>query len=111
MISQKTLLDDYPQDRVRTHYGYAEEHDTKPRMEKEPLQQLIERRSGQKARILQLLKEMDRVPVDMLKGQYNARINELNKDLAVQRISMQIVSEYDPETQQYYKRLELVNNE
>jgi len=97
MKSQTTLL------------GFAEQHDTKPIMEKEPLQQLIERRAGQKAKILQLLKEMDRVPVNMLKGQYNARINELNKDLAVQRISMQIVSEYDAETRQHYKRLKYIN--
>jgi len=65
--------------------------------------------NGQKARILQLLKDYDRVPTDMLKGQYNARINELNKDLAVQPRSMQIISEYDSETQQHYKRLVYVH--
>lgn len=94
--AQRTLLDTFIQ---------------QPFEEKESFDQLQERFKGQKAKILDLLQQMDRVPVYMLRGQYNARINELNKELSACNPPMQITSEYDPEEGEYFKRLEVLQIE
>jgi hypothetical protein len=107
---QKTLLDDYPHDLVRGNHTPA--YNTQDYGDiKEPFEKKHEKQLSQKDLMLNLLLEMDRVPVRMLlniSAQYNARINELNKDLIKQDPPQEIVSFYDPEEKQHYKRLEVI---
>lgn len=77
--------------------------------EKETLEDFRARQRGQKEKIMYLLTNYDRVPVSWLGGQYNARINELNKELSA--AGYIIESEYDSEEKEYFKRLRRVENE
>ena len=84
-----------------------EEHNKSTVCDSEPFKRLQDRTRGQKAIILEMLKHNDRVSVGALSnvaGQYNARVNELNKELS--KLNLIIESHYDFEEGIWYKRME-----
>ena len=82
----------------KTLFDFKKEYVIKPDFfipqDKKPVEEVIKRRKNQKEQIMELLAEYDSIPVFILvkKGiyQYNARINELNKELA--GVNKEIVS-------------------
>ena len=110
MTEQLTLLDTFPQNEIRG--DYTPSFNTHPLGLSEPVPQKLERQKSQKERILEELQGSDLVSVNLLKemaAQYNARINELNKELALQDPPEHIVTVYHEG--EYYKRLEVVQDE
>ena len=84
-----------------------EEHNKSTVCDSEPFKRLQDRTRGQKAIILEMLKHNDFVWSSRLMhvaGQYNARCNELNKDLA--GAGLQISSYYDHDIGEWFKVLE-----
>jgi hypothetical protein len=110
---QKTLLSEYPHNLV--HGDHTPPYNTQDYGNiTEPFEKKQERQLTHKDLILNLLLESDRVSAKRLAAistQYNARVNELNKDLISQDPPQEIVSFYDPEEKEYYKRLEVIREE
>lgn len=82
-LRQAKLDEDY--DPVKNQpVRYEDPHNIQGIEESKPKKPTIQQQHTQKERIIELLTEMDSVPVNLLSGlfpQYNARINALNKDL------------------------------
>lgn len=116
MTEQLTLLQDWTP--MQTHLGNPEPAwNTQDMNQQADMSNIIERQYNQRDKIMQLLIDMDSVPSSLFPKigitQYNARIKEINHDLATAKRPdgsyEQIESFYMDG--QWHKRLELITDD